>query len=92
MEGLSIKLPAEVRRRLAEEARRRNVTQSAIVREIIERALADEHGHEPAPNCAALVRDLAGSVSSGHPDLATSKVLLEEAMSAAGGDGAERRR
>lgn len=80
MEGLSIKLPDELRRRLALEAKRRNVTQSAIVRECIERALADTPGARRPVTCADLVGDLTGSVSSGRSDLGTNKALLAEAM------------
>ncbi len=80
MEGISIKLPIDLRRRLALEAKRRNLTQSAIVRECIERALINKSEQRRPANCAELVRDLTGSVSSGRQDLGSNKALLEEAI------------
>jgi predicted DNA-binding protein len=80
MELISIKLPAPLRRRLAAEAKRRNVSQSTIVRESIERTLADSSANGGARNCADLVTDLIGSVRSGRTDLATNKRLLESTM------------
>ena len=80
MQGLSIKLPDDLRRRVAREAMRRNVTQSTIVRECIERGLEDGAPRRPPATCAELVRDLVGSVSSGRSDLGTNKALLEEAI------------
>ena len=80
MEGLSIKLPDELRRRLALEAKRRNLTQSAVVRECIERVLADTPGARQPETCADLVGDLTGSVRSGRSDLATNKAVLDDAM------------
>lgn len=80
MEGLSIKLPAALRRKLAAEAKRRNVTQSAIVRESIEHVLK-ESSHKSGPqSCVETVRDLVGAVRSGRSDLATNKALLENAI------------
>ena len=80
MELMSIKLPAPLRRRIAAEAKRRNVTQSTIVRESIERALEDSSANGAPQDCMGLVADIAGSVRSGRSDLATNKVLLEHAM------------
>ncbi|OGA03806.1 MAG: hypothetical protein A3H35_11565 [Betaproteobacteria bacterium RIFCSPLOWO2_02_FULL_62_17] len=80
MEGISIKLPIALGNALAAEARRRNVTQSAIVRESLERSLLARPRSNEQPTCADLVRDLAGSVKSGRRDLATNKSLLEAAV------------
>jgi hypothetical protein len=80
VEGLSIKLPAELRRRLAAEAKRRNMTQSAIVRESIEQVLKRSSGKGQPSSCTDLVRDLIGSVRSGRSDLATNNAYLEQAM------------
>ncbi len=80
MEGISIKLPVDLRRRLVLEAKRRNLTQSAIVRECIESALRDTSAQLRPAHCAELVRDLTGSVNSGRHDLGTNKTLLEEAV------------
>ena len=80
MEGISIKLPAALGNALAAEAQRRNVTQSAIVRESLERSLLARPQGVGQPTCADLVRDLAGSVSSGRRDLATNKAHLLAAV------------
>jgi len=92
MEGISIKLPAALGNALAAEARRRNVTQSAIVRESLERSLLARPQGEGQPSCADMVRDLAGSVRSGRRDLATNKALLEAAVITDSRSGTKRRR
>ncbi len=79
MNPLSVKLPRELHATLANEARRRNVTRSALVRDILTSAL--DRGSRPAsPSCAELAGSLVGSFRSGRDDLATSKRLLEDAM------------
>lgn len=92
MEALSIKLPAALRRRLAAESKRRNMTQSAIVRESIEQMFKRSSGKEQPPSCAELVRDLLGSVRSGRSDLATNKAYLEQVMRESDRRAAKRRR
>ncbi len=82
MKGISVKLPTPLGNALAAEARRRNVTQSTIVREALERCLLDRPDRDSGPSCANLVRDLAGSVKSGRRDLATNKALLQSVMEA----------
>ena len=91
MDAISIKLPAAVRRRLAAEARRRNVTQSVIVRESIEQALAESPEVGQPESCAELVTDLIGSLRSGRNDLATNKALLENVMQQSDRRGSKRR-
>lgn len=91
MEGISIKLPADLRRRLAAEARRRKMTQSAIVRESLEHVLGSP-GKRKSPSSAELVRDLVGSIRSGQSDLATNKAHLERAMLESDRRAAKRRR
>ncbi len=79
MNPLSIKLPPELHATLLDEARRRNVTRSALVRGILTDAL--DRGCRPLPpSCAELAADLVGSFRSGRHDLATDKRLLDEAM------------
>jgi len=79
MNALSVKLPHELHATLADEARRRNVTRSALVRDILADAL--DPGCRPRqPSVAELAGDLVGSFRSGRDDLATDKRLLEEAM------------
>jgi hypothetical protein len=92
MEGISIKLPPSLSNALAAEARRRNVTQSVIVREALERCLFDRRDRADAPSCADLVQDLAGSIKSGRRDLATNKALLQAAVEAHSARGRKRRR
>ena len=92
MQGISIKSPATLGNALAAEARRRNVTQSAIVRESLERSLQSRPKGEGQPACADLVLDVAGSVKSGRRDLATNKALLEAAVIADSRRGTKRRR
>ena len=92
MEGISVKLPTPLGNALAAEARRRNVTQSTIVREALERCLVNHPDGVSGPSCADLVRDLAGSVKSGRRDLATNKALLQAAMGADFRRGRKRRR
>lgn len=71
-------MPAALHAVLSREARRRNVTRSALVREVIEQ----EYGRTAtaAPSCAELAGSLVGAVRSGRTDLATDRQLLEEAM------------
>ena len=92
MEGISVKLPIPLGNALAAEARRRNVTQSTIVREALERCLLEHPAGDSGPSCADLVRDLIGSVKSGRRDLATNNALLLSAVEADFERGRKRRR
>ena len=79
MNVVTVKLPAELHATLTNEARRRNVTRSSLVRQIIENALI--HKEDAAsPNCLGLTDDLVGVVHSGQSDLATNQRLLGEAV------------
>ena len=79
MNVLTVKLPAELHATLTSEARRRSVTRSSLVREIIENALIRDADAAP-PSCAGLAGDLVGAVRSGRSDLATNRRLLDEAI------------
>jgi len=79
MNVLTVKLPAALHATLTSEARRRNVTRSALVREIIENALVRDTD-AAAPSCTELAGDLVGVVRSGRSDLATNRHLLDEAV------------
>lgn len=70
METVSFKVPPLLRRRLAEEARRRGVSQSTVIRETLEAALL---------SCADLAGDLIGCFR-GPGDLSTNKRYLDEAI------------
>ena len=72
MNGLSVKLPADLHAMLSREARRRNVSQSFLVRDLIANALSDRGG-APPPSCANLAGDSIGAVHSGRSDLASSR-------------------
>ena len=92
MSTFSFKLPDDMYAALATEARRRNVTRSALVREMIDRALEYDACAAP-PNCAQLAGDLVGGFRSGRRDLGTDERLLEEAMiTDAHADAPDRRR
>ena len=79
MSILTVELPAELHATLTSEARRRNVTRSSLVREILENALFRNTTLAPR-SCADLAGDLVGAVRSGRSDLATSRGLLDEAV------------
>ena len=79
MDAISVVLPPALRARLAAAARRRKVGQSALVREILARAL-DSGGEAESPNCLDLAGDLVGIVKSGREDLSTNRSLLEQAV------------
>ena len=78
MTALSVKLPPDLHASLVSEARRRNVTRSALVRDILARTLPRDSDRRPS--CAELAGDLIGAVRSGRDDLATNRELLREAM------------
>ena len=75
---ISVKLPAALHAVLAREARRRHVTRSTLVREVIEQAYGGSG--VAAQSCTELAGSLVGAARSGRTDLATSRQLLEEAV------------
>lgn len=79
MNTFSFKLPDDMYGALAAEARRRNVTRSVLVREMIDQALRYDACATP-PNCAQLAGDLVGAFRSGRRNLGTDERLLDEAM------------
>jgi hypothetical protein len=79
MDALSFKLPPVLRRRLAEEARRRRVSQSTILRESLEAALMEQPRARGELSCADLAGELIGSMR-GPRDASTNKRYLEEAI------------
>ncbi len=79
MSTFSFKLPDDMYGALAAEARRRNITKSALVREMIDQALEYNTCAAP-PSCAQLAGDLVGTFRSGRTDLGTDDKLLEDAM------------
>ena len=91
MELISVKLPPALRAKIAAEAQRRNVSQSTVVRESLERALRGSNSPSEA-SCADLAGDLVGSIRSGRGDLSTNKKLLDDAIASNGRRGRKRRR
>jgi hypothetical protein len=79
MELISVKLPPALRAKVEAEAQRRNVSQSIIVRESLERVLTDPTSRGEA-SCVDLAGNLVGSLRSGRRDLWTNKKLLADAM------------
>ena len=79
MNVLTVRLPAELHAALTIEARRRNVTRSSLVRQIIESVLIRE-ADAASPSCLGLTDELVGAVRSGRSDLATNQRLLAEAV------------
>lgn len=92
MDLISVKLPEALRAKVVKEARRRNVSQSTIVRESLERALAGATAGRSETSCADLAGDLVGSVHSGRRDLSTNKQLLADTIVAKPRRGRQRRR
>ena len=91
MELISVKLPPALRAKVAAEARRRNVSQSTIVRESLERVLTAPTGRGEA-SCVDLAGRLVGSVRSGRRDLSTNKKLLADAITSDARRGRKRYR
>jgi hypothetical protein len=91
MEVISVKLPAALRAKVASEAQRRNVSQSTIVRESLERALTGSSNRGEA-SCADLAGNLVGAFRSGRRDLSTNKKLLADAIASNGRRGRKRHR
>ena len=79
MSTFSFMLPDDMYGALAAEAKRRNITKSALVREMIDRAIKHNAAAAP-PSCAQLAGDLVGAFRSGRRGLGTDDKLLEEAM------------
>ena len=86
-----MKLPPALRAKVAAEALRRNVSQSTIVRESLERALTAPASRSEA-SCADLAGSLVGSVRSGRFDLSTNKTLLADVIASNARRGRKRHR
>lgn len=91
MHGISFKLPPTLRRRLADEAKRRRVSQSTLIRETLESALLRRPRERGELTCADLAGDLLGAFP-GPKDASTNKRYLEEAILADVKRGKKRRR
>ena len=80
MELVSFKLPPQLRKRLAEEARRRRVSLAAVIRESLQATLLERPSARGELTCADLAGDLIGSVRGGPRDASTNKRYLDEAI------------
>lgn len=80
MELVSFKLPPQLRKRLAEEARRRRVSVAAVIRESLQATLLERPSARGELTCADLAGDLIGSVRGGPKDASTNKRYLDEAI------------
>jgi len=81
MDLLSVKVPTGLRRRLAQEARRRGVSQSKVIRESLEAVLMDAPRARGELSCVDLAGDLVGSMR-GPRDASTNPKYLAEALAA----------
>ena len=78
MTTISLKLPEPVLRDVEEEARRRGVSKSAVIRECLETTLRRQRAKRRV-TCLDLVADLVGS-QPGPRDASTNPRYLEEAV------------
>ncbi len=76
MRTISLKLPERLLARLEEESRARRTTKSRVVRECLERGLAEAKARTEA-SCYDLAQDLAGSLKGLPADIATNSKYLE---------------
>ena len=80
MTVMTLKVPETLRRSVEEEARRRGVSKSVLVREYVEAMLNRKKRRKPL-TCMDLVSDLVGS-QPGPEDASTNRRYLEEAVAA----------
>ena len=75
---MTLKLPEPLRRGVEEEARRRGVSKSVLVRECVE-AMLRRKQRRNSPTCLDLVGDLVGS-QPGPRDASVNRRYIEEAV------------
>jgi predicted DNA-binding protein len=75
MRTISVKLPDELLAQLSREAKAKRVTKSHLIRESLEKRLAQSSGDEVS--CYSLARDLAGSVKGLPKDLADNPKYMD---------------
>ncbi len=73
MQTISMRLPDKLVDELNRAAKKRRVSKSQIMRESLEASLRPQK----FVSCLDLVRDLAGSIKGGPPDLATNPKYME---------------
>ena len=77
MTTLTVKLPERLKAKVEASAKRRRVPKSQVVREALERALANESKRSTV-RAIDLVRDLVGCVRGGPRDLTTNPKYMED--------------
>ena len=78
MTTVSLKLPAPLLRDVQEEARRRGVSKSALIRDSLQAALRPKRARKRV-TCLDLIRDLVGS-QPGPADASTNPRYLQDAI------------
>ena len=79
MSILTLELARELNATPTNEARRRNMTRSSLVREFIENALVPGTT-DAVRGCADPAGAIVGAVRSGRTDLGTNRCLVDEAV------------
>jgi predicted DNA-binding protein len=77
MRTISLRLPDELLAQLDDQAEKRGITKSSLVRESLESALRPESA-ETLSSCYDLARDLAGCVSGLPEDLADNPEYMKD--------------
>ena len=76
MTTISLKVPESLAREVAQEARRRGVTKSELIRSAVEQAVSVGRARRK-PTCLELAREFCGCVKGGPPDLSTNPKYME---------------
>jgi ribbon-helix-helix CopG family protein len=92
MDLLSVKVPTGLRRRLAQEARRRGVSKSKVIRESLEAALMEGPRARGEISCADLAGELVGSMRGPRDASSNRKYLTEAIVADHGKRGGKKRR
>ena len=74
MTTISLKIPDQLLETIEKESRRRGKTKSSLMREFLEKGLAED---KKEPSCYDLARDLAGSIKGLPRDLATNPKYMK---------------
>jgi hypothetical protein len=79
MHTISLKFPSQLEHLVEAEAKRRQISKSAVIRACVEEALLKGSDSKRQISCADLMKDLIGS-QVGPPDASTDKRYLKEAI------------
>lgn len=78
MNNISVKISADLQRKLSQTARRTQLSQSELIRRALTRYLEQPAHGSDFKSAADLAGDLAGSVRGGPPDLAGNPAHLDD--------------